>query len=415
MTGGDVAADALERKATAAIVNVSCVIATVHYHFVIAMWRANKTESRAYENDNSPIKKFDKLRTLPVRFPFIPLALACFALSPVARAVCQEGCDITNFDTCLGDDALLNNTGPDNTAIGHLALTSNTTGNANTAVGSNALASNTTGFRNTANGFDALGTNTTGSDNTAIGFNALSDSNGTNNAATGTFALSFNTTGNANTANGVEALFVNMTGSLNTAIGYNALVANTNGTNNIALGSYAGLNRNRGSNNIDIGNEGKTHENGTIRIGTSGTHANAYIAGISGVSVPTGVPVIIEAHGHLGTTTSSARFKEAIKPMDKASEAILALKPVTFRYKHDLDPEGIPQFGLVAEEVEKVNPDLVARDEQGKPYTVRYEAVNAMLLNEFLKEHRKVVEQEATITQLKAELRVTAHAPAKAN
>ena len=348
----------------------------------------------------NPLIQLKKATILPV---LIALTLGCFALLPQAQAVCQEGCDITNFNTFLGDDALLNNTGPDNTAIGHLALTSNTTGNANTAVGSNALASNTTGFRNTANGFDALGTNTTGSDNTAVGFNALSDSNGTNNAATGTFALSFNTTGNANTADGVEALFVNMTGSLNTAIGFNALSSITSGSNNIALGSYAGLNRSTGSNNIDIGNEGKTHENGTIRIGTTGTHANAYIAGISGVTVPTGVPVIIEAHGHLGTTTSSARFKEAIKPMDKASEAILALKPVIFRYKHELDPNGIPQFGLVAEDVEKVNPDLVARDDQGKPYTVRYEAVNAMLLNEFLKEHRKVEQQrkdfEAALAQ----------------
>jgi hypothetical protein len=138
------------------------------------------------------------------------------------------------------------------------------------------------------------------------------------------------------------------------------------------------------------------------RIGTNGTHNNTYIAGISGATVPTGVAVIVDGDGHLGTTTSSARFKEAIKSMDKASEVILALKPVTFRYKHDLDPEGIPQFGLVAEDVEKVNPDLVARDDHGKAYTVRYEAVNAMLLNEFLKEHRKVEEQQATIAQLKA-------------
>jgi CRISPR/Cas system CSM-associated protein Csm2 small subunit len=128
------------------------------------------------------------------------------------------------------------------------------------------------------------------------------------------------------------------------------------------------------------------------------------LPGISGATVPTGVAVIVDGNGHLGTTTSSARFKEAIKPMDKASEAILALKPVTFHYKHDLDPEGIPQFGLVAEQVEKVNPDLVARDADGKAYTVRYEAVNAMLLNEFLKEHRKVEEQQERITDLKAAL-----------
>src|SRR5205814_6573041 len=107
-------------------------------------------------------------------------------------------------------------------------------------------------------------------------------------------------------------------------------------------------------------------------------------------TVPSGVGVIVGSNGQLGTVVSSARFKDAIQPMDKASEAILALKPVTFRYKKDLDPDGIPQFGLVAEDVQKINPDLVARDEQGKPYTVRYEAVNAMLLNEFLKEHQTV-------------------------
>src|SRR5207302_10479008 len=130
------------------------------------------------------------------------------------------------------------------------------------------------------------------------------------------------------------------------------------------------------------------------------TQRTTFMAGISRATVPTGVAVIVDGSGHLGTTTSSARFKDAVKPMDKASEAILSLKPVTFHYKHELDPEGIPQFGLVAEQVEKVNPDLVARDEQGKVYTVRYEAVNAMLLNEFLKEHRKVEELEATVANL---------------
>ena len=159
-----------------------------------------------------------------------------------------------------------------------------------------------------------------------------------------------------------------------------------------------------GSNNIDIGNVGVAGETNTIRIGTVGTQTDTFIAGISGATVPGGVAVIVDANGHLGTMVSSARFKDEIKPMDKASEAILALKPVTFHYKQELDPKGIPQFGLVAEEVEKVNPDLVARDDQGKVYTVRYEAVNAMLLNEFLKEHRKVQEQEATLAQLKSTL-----------
>jgi len=143
-------------------------------------------------------------------------------------------------------------------------------------------------------------------------------------------------------------------------------------------------------------------EGAKIRIGKVGTQTGTFIAGIHGVTVASAVGVVIDANGHLGTVTSSARFKDEIKPMDKASEAILALQPVTFRYKHELDPDGIPQFGLVAEQVEKVNPDLVVRDADGKINTVRYEAVNAMLLNEFLKEHRKVEEQQATIAELKS-------------
>jgi len=174
----------------------------------------------------------------------------------------------------------------------------------------------------------------------------------------------------------------------------------TSGSNNIAIGEGAGENLLTGNNNIYVGTNGSQgHESGSMRIGTTGTHTATFVAGISGATVPTGVAVIIDATGHLGTTTSSGRFKEDIKPMDKASEAILALIPVTFRYKHELDPKGIPQFGLVAEQVAKVNPDLVARDDQGKPFTVRYEAVNAMLLNEFLKEHRKTEKLKATVVR----------------
>jgi len=208
---------------------------------------------------------------------------------------------------------------------------------------------------------------------------------------------------------GSAALARNTIGSNNTANGFGALFNNTTGTNNIAFGHNAGFNLATGINNIVIGNSGVADESNVIRIGTKGTHANTYIAGISGTTVPTGVPVIIDGNGHLGTTTSSAHFKDEIKPMGKASEAILSLMPVTFRYKKELDPAGIPQFGLVAEQVANIDPALVARDDQGKPYTVRYEAVNAMLLNEFLKEHRKVEEQAqinqqqaATIADLKA-------------
>jgi len=240
---------------------------------------------------------------------------------------------------------------------------------------------------NTAEGTDALFSLTTGSSNTAIGYQALYS----------------NTTANSNTATGLLALFNNTTGVENTANGANALFNNTTGNSNIAVGSSAGINLTTGKNNIYIGNAGiSSGESAKIRIGTTGIQKATFIAGISGVTVPAGVGVIVGTDGKLGTVVSSARFKDEIKPMDKASEAILALKPVTFHCKHELDPDGIPQFGLVAEEVEKVNPNLVVRDAEGKPYTVRYEAVNAMLLNEFLKEHRTVEEQKATIAQLKS-------------
>jgi hypothetical protein len=355
-------------------------------------------------------------------FLLIPLALACFALLPQARADCLEGCNISLGNTFLGDDALFwNTTGYSNTAIGGHALYNNATANNNTATGFNALYYTYDGSNNTANGAYALYSSATGSDNTATGVNALySNKDGSFNTASGSAALYSNTTGiwntatggwgalysnydgSYNTADGLQALYSNTSGTYNTACGLNALYSNKTGSNNTGLGSGAGGALTTGSDNIDIGHGGFAGDSAKIRIGTKGTHKNTYIAGINGVTVARGVGVIIDTNGHLGTVVSSARFKDAIKPMDKASEAILALKPVTFHYKKELDPEGIPQFGLVAEEVAKVNPALVARDDQGKPYTVRYEAVNAMLLNEFLKEHRKVEEQGTTITQLKS-------------
>jgi hypothetical protein len=335
----------------------------------------------------------------------LALVLACFALSPQARATCQEGC-LTNQNTVLGDDALFSlTTGTSNTAIGFNALYTNTEGINNTAIGGAALFSNTTGFDNTAVGYQALPSNTTGYLNTATGSYALqNNTTGVQNTAIGG-ALSYNTTGSFNTATGNGALAYSTTGNFNTACGFNALLYNTTGGNNIALGAAAGSNLTTGSHNIDIGNHGFSGEADTIRIGKQGTQTATFIAGINGATVPTGIAVIVDSTGHLGTTTSSARFKQNIQPMDNASEAILALKPVSFRYKKELDPAGIPQFGLVAEDVEKANPDLVARDDDGKPYSVRYEAVNAMLLNEFLKEHRKVEQLQATSTQQANEIK----------
>jgi hypothetical protein len=314
---------------------------------------------------------------------------------------------LTNNNTAQGDDALISvTTGFDNTAVGFEALFSLTTGSANTATGWTALLDNTTGFNNTANGSNSLARNTTGINNTATGEGALFlNTTGSQNTADGVFALGNNIDASQNTAIGFQALIFNTSGASNTSVGYNALLNNTTGSNNIALGVSAGSNLTTGSVNIDIGNPGVAGESRAIRIGTTGIHAKTLIAGISGTAVPDGVGVIVGTNGRLGTVVSSARFKEAIKPMDKSSEAILALKPVTFRYKHDLDPKGMPQFGLVAEEVEKVNPDLVARDEQGKPYTVRYEAVNAMLLNEFLKEHQKVERLEAALAAVNERLK----------
>jgi len=340
------------------------------------------------------------------------------------QAACREGClgDVTY----LGENALVNNSGGANTAVGGLALFDNTTGYVNTAVGSVALFGNTSGIANTAVGAGALQINTTGFQNTATGQSALQDNNGFNNTADGYNALFFNTTGNNNTAVGSSAVGGNAdiqatgsnnaatgyfalrndtTGNNNTAIGANALTNNTTGTNNIALGVNAGFNLTTGSNNIDIGNRGAVGESNHIRIGIGAVQTDTFIAGISGVTVPNGVGVIVNPQGHLGTIVSSERFKENIQPMDNVSEAVLALKPVTFHYNQELDPEGIPQFGLVAEDVERVKPDLVARDEEGKPYTVRYEAVNTMLLNEFLKEHRKVEKLEAALEAVNKRLK----------
>jgi hypothetical protein len=309
--------------------------------------------------------------------------------------------DTGTHNTATGIGALTNNNADDNTATGSGALQFNTTGNSNTANGSDALHFNTTGDANTGNGVQALATNKTGSFNTATGVNALLNNTSSDNTADGADALQDNVTGYQNVASGAAALLSNTSGHDNTAGGFQALLHNTTGSNNIALGARAGVNLTTGSNNIDIGAFGGAGESGTIRIGLGRLQHATIIAGISGTAVA-GPVVHVNASGQLGIAPSSERFKVAIKSMDKSSEAILNLKPVSFHYKEDLDPDKIPQFGLVAEEVEKVNPDLVVHDDSGKPFTVRYEAVNAMLLNEFLKEHRKAQVEESKVAELQA-------------
>jgi len=327
-------------------------------------------------------------------------------------------------NTANGTNALFSNTtGYENTAIGGAALQSNTTASGNTATGASALKENTTGYSNTATGFQALVFNTTGSVNTADGAGALhNNSTGYNNTAAGSNALLSNTTGIRNTATGSNALYnntiginntatgfnalYNNTGYSNTAVGYQALSENTTGYDNTAVGQEA-LQHSTGVGNVAVGKWagiGVTTASNVICIGNQGENVgdSCYISEIWGRTASGGAAVFVNQNGRLGTTTSSRRFKENIKPMDQASEALLALKPVTFRYKKEIDPQGIPQFGLVAEDVEKVNPDLVIRDKDGKVNTVRYEQINAMLLNEFLKEHKTVEAQQATIRHLKS-------------
>ena len=343
----------------------------------------------------------------------IAFALVCFALVQNTQAVNPppDG-GYPNFTTAEGQNALQGlTTGAANTAVGWRSLFSNAAGSFNTAGGAGALLLNTADG-NTAFGTAALLFNTTGINNTAVGAAALLHNTiAEENTATGAFALSSNTEGSFNTANGTQALNNNTTGGDNTAIGDGALFSNSTGEFNTALGQGA-LNQNTtGSTNVAIGagaGGGVLTANNVICIGATVGGNNVsntcFIGNIRGVAThnANAIPVLIDNAGQLGTASSSARFKTDIKCMNNASEAILALKPVTFHYKSD--NTGTPQFGLIAEEVAKVNPDLVVRDEKGDIYTVRYEAMNAMLLNEFLKEHRKNEEQESTITRLEKQV-----------
>src|ERR1700693_131253 len=308
-------------------------------------------------------------------------------------------------NTFLGRNAgNFTRTGDNNTGFRYFALSDNTTGNFNTATGQGALFSNTTGNRNTANGGGTLQNNTMGIDNTATGEAALfSNTTGGFNTATGDGALQGNTTGLSNTANGSFALFSNTTGNSNTAIGANTL-QNTTGFSNIGIGQDGGLNLTTGSNNICIGNSGVAGESSRIRIGS--TQTATFVAGVNGVTTGgTGTPVLIDANGQLGTVSSSARFKDEIQDMGEATEGLLKLRPVTFRYK--AQPEGRTQFGLIAEEVEKVMPELVVCSSSGEVETVLSHEMPAMLLNELQKQQRQIDElqkQQRQIEELKSEL-----------
>jgi uncharacterized coiled-coil protein SlyX len=324
-------------------------------------------------------------------------ALACFAFSPQMRAACDSpdpGCAGANL--AEGYLSLQNlTTGVYNTGIGTYSLLSLTDGSLCTATGAGALFSNTAS-ENTAVGAGALFSNVDGSDNNAVGAFALfSNVSGSFNNAHGRDAL-LNSTGAQNNAMGDDAMFFNTTGSFNTAIGDDALDANVDGNSNVAIGDEAGTGLGASVNNcIAIGAPG---------AGPFATFDNTCFIGSifdEPVSDPgTQEAVFVDQFNVVGIQSSSRRFKHDIQPMDKASEAILALDPVTFKYNGDKN--GKTQYGLVAEEVAKVNPDLVVQHKNGEISTVRYEQVNAMLLNEFLKEHKKVESQQATIAELKS-------------
>ena len=306
---------------------------------------------------------------------------------------------IANYNTANGYGALYYNTeGEQNTAAGFGALYRNTTGSSNTANGVDALFSNTTGEGNTAVGTTALLNNITGSADNAVGFAALrSNTSGDYNNAVGRAALTDNVSGGANNALGDGALAGNVSGSFNIGIGDTTLVF-CNGDSNVVVGSAAGNGITTGSNIIAIG-EGV---NGVSTVGGQ-VDNSCYIRNIINAPIDggTAAAVYVDQDGKLGTVAfSSQRFKKEIRPMRQTSQAVLALKPVTFQYKYD--QKDAPQFGLIAEEVAEVNAGLVVRDKNGEALAVRYDAVTAMLLNEFLKEHRKVEEQEATIIRLKA-------------
>ena len=371
----------------------------------------------------------------------IPLMLVCFALLPRVRATPDEGpaapqapreastapeilqgvpaapqIALAGFNTADGDHALFNvTTGTANSAFGWFSLFSDTDASFNTGVGAGTLALSTAN-NNTAVGAVALLLNSTGTQNTAVGVSALlNNADGLQNIAMGELALNANISGFDNTAVGFIAL-QNNTGSSNTAVGAAALLNNISGSDNQAFGRGA-LRFATGSDNIGIGREAganMTTADNVISIGSPGdgsafgTSDRCFIGNIRGVTVGNGdgINVIVDSDGQLGTSNSSRRFKKDIEPMDQTSEAILALKPVTFHYKNQdtKKAENTPQFGLIAEDVAEVNPDLVVRDADGKPFTVRYDAVNAMLLNEFLKEHKKVEEQQTNITQLNSKM-----------
>jgi hypothetical protein len=296
-----------------------------------------------------------------------------------------------NDNVALGVDALYSNsTGSYNTATGFSALSNNTTGSNNSASGNGAMNDNTTGSANAAFGANSMFSNSTGSYNSALGVSALNfNKTGSNNTAVGYYASLSNTTGSDNTATGNNALYSNTAGNTNVALGEDALYTNTTGSHNIGIGFKAGYALTTGSNDIDIGSDGRDGESGVIRIGVEGTQKQAYLAGVA-TSQITGAAVYVNAHGQLGVLASSERYKTAVAPMGASTAALAQLRPVTFHLKSE--PQGEVQYGLIAEEVAAVYPELVIRDAAGQIQGVRYDELAPMLLNEVQQQRHELQE-----------------------
>ncbi len=332
----------------------------------------------------------------PSRSSLVVAGLSLLALAATARA---QGPTDLFLGTNAGNPGV--STGARDTAVGVNSLAALTSGNSNTGLGYNSLLVCTSGGSNTAIGTFSQNATTTGSVNTSVGSGSLSaNTTGAGNVAVGNSAMSRNTTSGDNVAVGLNALFFT-TGGSNTGVGSNALATNSTGTGNIALGYFAGSNISSGSNNIDIGNSAPGNESDTIRIGN--TQTAAFLAGVSGVTVSSGVQVYIDANGQLGTLTSSARYKEDVADMADASRPLMQLRPVTFRYKAPYDDGSHRlQYGLIAEEVAKVDPELVQFDAKGQAQTVRYHYVNMMLLNEVQRQQAELTSQTAAVGTLRA-------------
>lgn len=278
----------------------------------------------------------------------------------------------------VGYEALLNNTGDYNTATGGSALQFNTSGEINAAHGYNALAANTMGSQNAAYGAFALVNNTTGSYNTAVGGEALFSTNGSQNTAVGTYALN-----------------------------------HADGSGNVAIGYQAGISIASSSNNIDIANAGASADSGTVRIGTAGTQTSFFAAGIRGVTTGenNAVAVVIDSNGQLGTVSSSRRFKTDIQDMGEASRGLMSLRPVTFRYRKPFADGSQPvQYGLIAEEVAEVYPDLVAYGADGQPESVKYQVLDSMLLNELQRQQAEIRDLREKLMRVEAMLSSTSPA-----